>query len=151
VPQARGRDSSRSAAAHQTRGGPPRRQVSPSDSRLVSRCPAKHCGRVLPVQSRRNRSVPHVRQGFPDETKNHMVDGQESGHFTERETETVLSLVGRAIAAILRWMQYLESPAARAFYAKHRGRRRGGDAGGPASPPSKRPRTKRPDPKNPEP
>ena len=86
-----------------------------------------------------------------DETKNHLVDGQESGHFTESESETVLSLVGRAIAAILRWIQYLESPAARAFYARHRDRRRGGHADGPASVPSKRPRTKRPAPKNPEP
>jgi four helix bundle protein len=59
-----------------------------------------------------------------DETKNHMSDGEESGYFAEKETETVLSLIERTIAAVVRWMQYLESPAARAFYAKHRARRR---------------------------
>jgi four helix bundle protein len=79
-----------------------------------------------------------------DETRNHMEDGQKDGHFTEKETETVLSLVGRAIAAIMRWMQYLESPAARAFYAKHRARRRGEEAGGEPNPRTKKPRTKEP-------
>lgn len=74
-----------------------------------------------------------------DETKNHMADGQESGYFTENEAATVLSLIGRTIAAIVRWIQYLESPAARAFYAKHRARRRGNESTG-----TREPRTREP-------
>jgi four helix bundle protein len=79
-----------------------------------------------------------------DETRNHVVDGQESGYFTDEEAQSLLSLVNRAIAAIVRWMQYLESPAARAFYERHRARRRGIDP-----PRSSNRRTRNP--KNPEP
>ena len=59
-----------------------------------------------------------------DETRNHIVDGEESGYFSEEEARIVLSLIARAIGAVVRWMNYLETPAARAFYAKHRARRR---------------------------
>jgi four helix bundle protein len=59
------------------------------------------------------------------ETKNHSVDGFESGHFTKEECEILLALVGRTIGAILRWMDYLHSPAARRFYEQHKARRRG--------------------------
>jgi four helix bundle protein len=54
------------------------------------------------------------------ETLNHTVDGRENGYFTEAEAATVTSLIKRTIGAILRWMRYLESPKARAFYAKRR-------------------------------
>ena len=59
-----------------------------------------------------------------DETLNHIADGQEEGYFTEEEAATLLTLIRRTIAATVRWMQYLESPAARAWYAKHRTLRR---------------------------
>jgi four helix bundle protein len=83
-----------------------------------------------------------------DEIKNHMVDGEESGYFTEKETDTVLSLTGRAIAAIVRWMQYLESPAAREFYIKHRARRRSSEGPG-ANKQNREPRTAEPRTKEP--
>ena len=60
-----------------------------------------------------------------DETRNHIEDGQEEGYFTADEAATVITLICRTIAATVRWMQYLESPAARAFYARHRAIRRG--------------------------
>jgi four helix bundle protein len=63
-----------------------------------------------------------------DETRNHIEDGQEEGYFTADEAATVITLICRTIAATVRWMQYLESPAARAFYARHRALRRGTDA-----------------------
>ena len=48
-----------------------------------------------------------------DETGNHMNDGRESGYFSQEETDKVMVLIDRTIAALLKWMHYLESPAAR--------------------------------------
>ena len=62
-----------------------------------------------------------------DETGNHMADGQESGYFTEEETDKVIVLIRRALAAIRKWMRYLESPAARRFYQQHQARQRRGE------------------------
>ena len=59
-----------------------------------------------------------------DETLNHIVDGQEDGYFSEQEAASVATLIRRAIGGLIRWIQYLESPAARAWYAKHRAMRR---------------------------
>jgi hypothetical protein len=53
-----------------------------------------------------------------------MNDGRESGYFSDEETDKVMVLIDRVIAALLKWMQYLESPAARRFYEQHRARRR---------------------------
>ena len=57
-----------------------------------------------------------------DETKNHMVDGKESGYFSDEETQQVLTLIARTKGAIRNWRAYLESPAARRFYAQNRAR-----------------------------
>ena len=62
-----------------------------------------------------------------DETGNHMIDGREEGYFTADETDKVMVLIDRVIAAILKWVKYLESPAARRFYEEHRARRRRGN------------------------
>jgi four helix bundle protein len=59
-----------------------------------------------------------------DEVKNHIVDGCQESYFTEPERDHVVTLVKRAIGALLRWMEYLESPAARRFYERHKQRRR---------------------------
>jgi len=59
-----------------------------------------------------------------DETGNHMIDGRQSGYFSAEETDSVMGLIDRVIAALLKWMKYLESPAARRFYEQHRARRR---------------------------
>ena len=58
-----------------------------------------------------------------DETKNHLRDGAEERYFGETDTAIALDLIDRAIAAISRWRQYLESPAARRFYEQHKARR----------------------------
>ena len=62
-----------------------------------------------------------------DETRNHMVDGQESGYFTVEQTDKVIVLIRRVLAAIRKWMQYLESPSARRFYQQHQARKRRGE------------------------
>jgi four helix bundle protein len=84
-----------------------------------------------------------------DETRNHIVDGRDDGYFTEKEADTVLALVGRTIAAVVRWIQYLESPAARAFYAKHRARRRATEVPRATKPRTTEPRTTEPRTKEP--
>ena len=63
-------------------------------------------------------------QASLDESKNHMTDGQESGYFTADETQNVVALIRRTQAAIHRWRQYLESPAARKFYEQQKAPRK---------------------------
>jgi four helix bundle protein len=55
-----------------------------------------------------------------DETKNHVVDGLESNYFSRDDANRVLRLIARSLGALRGWMRYLESPAARRFYADHR-------------------------------
>jgi len=55
-----------------------------------------------------------------DETKNHVVDGLESNYFSHDDANRVLRLIARSLGALRGWMRYLESPAARRFYAQHR-------------------------------
>jgi four helix bundle protein len=57
------------------------------------------------------------------ETENHVGDGRESAYFSQAESERLTDLIGRCISAILRWIEYLESPAARQFYERHKRRR----------------------------
>ena len=57
-----------------------------------------------------------------DETKNHVVDGLESNYFSRDDANRVLRLIARSLGALRGWMRYLESPAARRFYAEHRAR-----------------------------
>jgi four helix bundle protein len=47
-----------------------------------------------------------------DETKNHILDGFESGYFTREECDGMLLLARRTLGAIRGLMRYLESPAA---------------------------------------
>ena len=47
-----------------------------------------------------------------DESKNHILDGFESGYFTREECDGMLLLVRRTLGAIRGLMRYLESPAA---------------------------------------
>ena len=61
-------------------------------------------------------------KGSLNETKNHVVDGLESGHFTQEETDNLISLIKRTLGAIKRWVEYLESPTARRFYEQHKAR-----------------------------
>jgi len=63
-------------------------------------------------------------QGSLDEVKNHAVDGRESGYFSGDETEAMLSLIRRAHGAMNGWRRYLQSPAARRFYERHKAERR---------------------------
>ena len=57
------------------------------------------------------------------ETANHVVDGRECGYFTDDEARELLGLIDRLVRALLRWIRYLESPAARRYYEQHRARR----------------------------
>lgn len=59
-----------------------------------------------------------------DEVRDQIIDAFESAYITKRECDGVLELTSRAIGALMRWMQYLESPAARRFYEEHKARRR---------------------------
>jgi len=61
-------------------------------------------------------------KGSLDETKNHVVDGLESHYFSDDDSHRVLRLIARSLGALRGWMRYLESPAARRFYAQHRAR-----------------------------
>ena len=61
-----------------------------------------------------------------DETGNHVADALESGYFSRQEAETLQTKLSKLISALLNWMKYLESPAARRFYEQHRARRRAG-------------------------
>jgi four helix bundle protein len=65
-------------------------------------------------------------QASLDETKNHTMDAQETGYFSDDESEAVLKLIARTLGAIREWREYLESPAARRFYEQHKARRRSG-------------------------
>lgn len=47
-----------------------------------------------------------------DESKNHILDGFESGYSTREECDRMLLLVRRTLGAIRGLMRYLESPAA---------------------------------------
>jgi hypothetical protein len=75
-----------------------------------------------------------------DETKDQIDDGRASEYFTDEESDRLLSLAERTLAAISRLMEYLESPQAqRAYESICKARRR-------------RPfRSKNPEPPNPEP
>ena len=48
-----------------------------------------------------------------DEAVNHIVDGHESGYFTDAERDDLIRLAKRTLGALRRLMSYLESPAAR--------------------------------------
>lgn len=63
-------------------------------------------------------------QASLDEVQDQVIDGKESGYFNSQETENLLSLIHRALGALRRWRAYLESPAARHFYERHKARRR---------------------------
>jgi four helix bundle protein len=89
-------------------------------------------------------------QASLDETKNHMVDGQESEYFTQEETQQVLTLIRRTFGAIHRWRQYLDSPAARRFYEQHKARTRRDDSPAPGQNRSTRRLRKPPEPADPE-
>ena len=61
-----------------------------------------------------------------DEAVNHIVDGHESGYFTDAERDDLVRLAKRTLGAIRRLMSYLESPAARRAYqtiVRHRAER----------------------------
>ena len=62
-------------------------------------------------------------KGSLAETKNHVADGVDDGYFTAEEGEHLRSLIARTIGALVRWMRYLESKAARDFYQRHKNRR----------------------------
>ena len=62
-----------------------------------------------------------------DETGNHIVDGVEEGFFSKEEAEEVLNIIDRLIPALLNWIRYLESPAARRFYEEFKKKRRLGE------------------------
>ena len=62
-----------------------------------------------------------------DETGNHIVDGVEEGFFSNEEAEQVLNIIDRLIPALLNWIRYLESPAARRFYEEFKRNRRLGE------------------------
>ena len=63
-----------------------------------------------------------------DETGNHIVDGVEEGFFSKEEAEQVLNIIDRLIPALLNWIRYLESPAARRFYEEFKKKRQRGEA-----------------------
>jgi four helix bundle protein len=63
-----------------------------------------------------------------DETGNHIVDGVEEGFFSKEEAEQVLNIIDRLIPALLNWIRYLESPAARRFYEEFKRKRQRGEA-----------------------
>jgi four helix bundle protein len=96
-------------------------------------------------------------QASLDETKNHTMDAQECGYFSDDETEAVLTLIKRTLGAIRTWREYLESPAARRFYEQHKARRRTGskwstsETSGTESPEPEGPEPTNPEPTNPEP
>jgi four helix bundle protein len=55
-----------------------------------------------------------------DETEDEMVDGLESGYWSQREYAVVRSWLRRSHGAIRGWWRYLESPTAARFYEEHR-------------------------------
>jgi hypothetical protein len=55
-----------------------------------------------------------------DETADELLDGLESGYWSQAEYNDVRSLLRRTHGAIRGWWRYLESPAAHRFYASHR-------------------------------
>lgn len=59
------------------------------------------------------------------ETDNHVVDGHQSGYFSREESDALRAKLGKLISALLNWIRYLESPAARQFYEQYRARRSG--------------------------
>jgi four helix bundle protein len=90
-------------------------------------------------------------QASLDETKNHTMDAQESGYFSDDESDAVLTLVKRTLGAIRNWREYLESPAARRFYEQHKARRRTGSKWSQPEPGTENPGTENPGTENPEP
>lgn len=82
-------------------------------------------------------------QASIDEAQDEIMDGQESGYFSQEETDNLLSLVHRTLGALRRWRAYLESPAARRFYEEHKKRKLTGE------PPNREPPN--PEPPNAEP
>jgi four helix bundle protein len=96
-------------------------------------------------------------QASLDETQDHTMDAHECGYFSDDESEAVLTLIKRTLGAIRNWREYLESPAARRFYERHKARRRTGskwsnaETSGTESSELKNPEPRNPEPKNPEP
>jgi four helix bundle protein len=58
------------------------------------------------------------------ETENHFKDALESGYISKDEFDAIQITISRLISALLNWMKYLESPAARRFYEQHKAKRR---------------------------
>lgn len=75
-----------------------------------------------------------------DETKDQIDDGRDSEYFSDEESDRLLTLAERTLAAISRLMKYLESPEAQRAYESIRKARR-----------SRPFRSKNPEPPNPEP
>jgi four helix bundle protein len=76
-----------------------------------------------------------------DESKNHILDGFESGYFTREECDGMLLLVRRTLGAIRGLMRYLESPAAALAFERIRKARGVGSR--------RNPRTRNPEPLEP--
>jgi four helix bundle protein len=57
-----------------------------------------------------------------DETADALIDGLESGYWTQADYNRARSLLRRTQGAIRGWWRYLESPEAARFYEKHRER-----------------------------
>ena len=90
-------------------------------------------------------------QASLDETQDHTIDAQESGYFSDDETEVVLTLIKRTLGAIRNWREYLESPTARRFYEQHKARRRTESKWSRPEPGTENPEPKNSEPKNLEP
>jgi four helix bundle protein len=59
-----------------------------------------------------------------EETKTHVADGYESGYFTDRDTDRMLTLARRTLGGVTRLMTYLASTAAKRAYEALRARQR---------------------------
>ena len=57
-----------------------------------------------------------------DETADALIDGLESGYWTQADYNRARALLKRTQGAIRGWWRYLESPAAARFYKSHRER-----------------------------
>ena len=69
-----------------------------------------------------------------DESKNHILDGFESGYFTREECDGMLLLVRRTLGAVRGLMRYLESPAAALAFERIRKARGVGSRRNPRTP-----------------
>ena len=85
-----------------------------------------------------------------DETQSHLQDAAESGYCSTEDSRRIESLISRTIGALLRWIAYLESPAARRFYAQFKARQRATDfVSGTSEPkkPNREPLNREPEPR----